>query len=281
MYLLTDSFNLNWHFILNYLQTCRKLFLLPLDRVIMIHVLKQLPLLHLSLQLLPIRQLLHPSPLLHQPVLLDEAHGKHFSCLPLFRDLLHLLLSRLDHSLQVYLLDGFELVLTRLELLVFKILDSLLHRSVVFVSEKLDYLVFQRLCLGKSQDFRVLEVLLNVIRSVLNFLFVHLNGPLASIVVLDLILDCLHLFEFPEFLIDRFRYLLRLHHSLILHPRLVLLSLHLLLLLLLALLVTIKALLDFLTVSLSGLKPVSVLSGLQLLTLVVVLLRNRLLEFRE
>lgn len=142
-------------------------------------------------------------------------------------------------------------------------------------------MVFQRLSLGESKDFWVLEVFLNVIRPILYFLFVHLNRPLASFIVLDLILDSLHLLEPLHTLINRIHDLLRLHHSLILHPCQVLLPLHLLLLLLVALLETVKALLDFLPVSLGGLETVSVLGGLQLLTLVVVLLGDRLLEFRK
>ena len=140
-------------------------------------------------------------------------------------------------------------------------------------------MVFLRLSLGESQDFRVLEVFLNVIRPILYFLFMHLNRPLTSLIVLDLILDRLHLLEPPHTLINRIHDLLRLHHSLILHPCQVLLPLHLFLLLLVALLETIKAFLDFLPVSLGGLETVSGLSGLQLLTLVVVRLRDRLLEF--
>ena len=132
----------------------------------------------------------------------------------------------------------------------------------MLVSEKLYYLVFQRLCFGKGQYFRVLKILLNVIRSVLNFLFVHLNRSLASIVVLDLILDSLHLFESPQTLIDRLRHLLGLHHCLILQPSLVLLSLYFLLLLLVPLLETIKALLDFLAVSLGRFEAKSILSCL-------------------
>ena len=142
-------------------------------------------------------------------------------------------------------------------------------------------MVFQRLSLGESQNFRVLEVFLNVIRSILYFLFVHLNRPLASLIVLDLILDRLHLLEPPHTLINRIHHLLCLHHRLILHPCQILLPLHLLLLLLFAMLETIKTLLDFLPVSLGGLETVSVLGGLQLLTLVVVLLGDRLLEFRK
>ena len=120
-----------------------------------------------------------------------------------------------------------------------------------------------------------------MIRPILYFLFVHLNRPLASLIVLDLILDRLHFLEPPHTLIDCLNDLLSLHHCLILHPCQVLLPLHLLLLLLVALLETVKALLDFLPVSLGGLEAVSVLGGLQLLTLVVVLLGDRLLEFRK
>ncbi len=142
-------------------------------------------------------------------------------------------------------------------------------------------MIFQRLSLGESQNFWVLEVFLNMIRPILYFLFLHLNRLLTSLIVLYLILDRLHLLEPPHTLINRIHDLLRLHHRLILHPCKVLLPLHVLLLLLVALLETVKALLDFLPVSLGGLETVSVLGGVQLLTLVLVLLGDRLLEFRK
>ena len=97
--------------------------------------------------------------------------------------------------------------------------------------------------------------------------------------MLDLIIDSLDLLELSQTLIDRLRNLLRLHHCLILHPCLVLLILKLLLLLILPLLVAIKALLDLLTVSLGRFKAESVLSRLYLLTHIIVLLRDIVLEF--
>jgi len=109
----------------------------------------------------------------------------------------------------------------------------------------------------------------------------HLNRPLPPIKILDLVSNTLQLLNLPYTIIDNLCDLLLLHHSLILCLRLTLLLLYLLLVLLLSDLVAVKALLNFLAVSLFRLDILAKFGRQNLLALVKILLRNVLVEFCE
>lgn len=142
-------------------------------------------------------------------------------------------------------------------------------------------MVFQRFSLCQCQYFRVLKILFNVVGTILYLLLMHLNRPLPPIKILDLVSNTLQLLNLPYTIINNLCDLLLLHHSLILCLRLTLLLLYLLLVLLLSDLVAVKALLNFLAVSLFRLDILAKFGRQHLLALVKILLRNVLVEFCE